>query len=109
MSFRFDDLVREVEILLHGERIRIPQEKTDIPGLWVVQGDEFRAALGDHFKVFYAMFFGVLLEALKKGEVRLPIEGISLSDIDIAYQDGTLNTLAERIARSKPDSSPRAG
>jgi|GEM_PF-4784993 len=99
VSFAFGDEVRMIELLLHGKRVRIPQVKTDVPGLWLVQADELKTMLGDRSRVFYSMFFGVLLEELRKKNTKLPISGISFDDIDEAYQEGRLNQFAERIAQ----------
>jgi len=49
------------------------------------------------------MFFGVLLEELRKRNTKPPIVGISFDDLDEAYQEGRLNQCAERIAQASQE------
>ncbi|WP_283150479.1 hypothetical protein [Silvimonas soli] len=97
-EFLFTESCRVITINLEGVRINIFEEKLGDSDLWIVLSTQLENVLQKRFLDFYPMFFGVLLKKLHEMDAQIPLRGICLDDIDRAYENNNLQSLAESIA-----------
>lgn len=98
VDFVFGNEDRGVSIRMDGDIFDLNFQKISDTDLWMVPSAVLEKMLGNRFREFYPMFFGILLDALSNTGRDLPTRRISLDEIDEAYEKGALKSLAAEVA-----------